>query len=168
MRHRDLNFRQNEGVKPKGFFIKFGAPIMKLNSRFFVSWLLGSVLMYTLFYSWHGIFLNDFKKINFPFTWLIIFTSIAYITISFVLYAVYESKPMKNVFNFFVRGILSGLLVGFIIFVVSTVVTISISRNLSAEHLMLDCVWQMVEQTIGGLLLGVVKVFVTDARHEEV
>jgi hypothetical protein len=141
---------------------------MKLNSRFFVSWILGSVLMYMLFYTWHGVFLNDFKKINFPFSWLIIFTSIAYITISFVLYAVYESKPMKNVYNFFVRGILSGALLGFIIFVISTVVTISISRNLSAEHLMLDCVWQMVEQTIGGILLGVVKVFVTDARHEEV
>lgn len=167
MSPRGLNFRQNGRVKPKGFFVIFVFRIMKLNTRFFVSWILGSVLMYTLFYSWHGIFLNDFKKINFPFTWLIIFTSIAYITISFVLYAVYESKPMKNVYNFFVRGILSGLLLGFIIFVVSTVVTISISRNLSAEHLMLDCVWQMVEQAIGGLLLGAVKVFVTDVRHEE-
>jgi len=140
---------------------------MKLNSRFFVSWILGSVLMYALFYMWHGIFLNDFKKITFPFSWLIIFTSIAYITISFVLYAVYESKPMKNVYNFFLRGALSGVLVGFIIFVVSTVVTISISRNLSAQHLMLDCVWQMAEQSIGGLFLGVVKVFVIDVRHEE-
>jgi CDP-diglyceride synthetase len=140
---------------------------MKLNSRFFASWILGSILMYALFYTWHGVFLNDFKKISFPFTWLIIFTSIAYITISFVLYAVYESKPMKNVYNFFFRGILSGALVGFIIFVISTVVTISISRNLSAEHLMLDCVWQMTEQTIGGILLAVVKVFVADHRHEE-
>ncbi len=140
---------------------------MKLNTRFFVSWILGSVLMYILFYMWHGVFLNDFKKINFPFTWLIIFTSIAYITISFLLYAVYESKPMKNIFNFFVRGIFSGLLVGFVIFVISTVVTISISRNLSAQHLMLDCAWQMVEQTFGGLLLGLVKVFVTDHRTEE-
>lgn len=140
---------------------------MKLNTRFFVSWILGSVLMYTLFYTWHGVFLNDFKKISFPFTWLIIFTSIAYITISFLLYAVYESKPMKNIYNFFIRGIFSGLLVGFVIFVVSTVVTISISRNLSAQHLMLDCVWQMVEQTLGGLLLGLVKMFVVDHRTEE-
>ena len=149
------------------FFFKFGAHNMKLNTRFFASWMLGSILMYALFYTWHGIFLNDFLKISFPFTWLIIFTSIAYVTISFVLYAVYESKPMKNIYNFFVRGIISGVLVGFIIFVVSTVVTISISRNLSAQHLMLDCIWQMLEQTIGGLLLAVVKVFVVDQRHEE-
>jgi hypothetical protein len=149
------------------FFIKFGILIMKLNTRFYVSWILGSVLMYSLFYMWHGVFLNDFKKISFPFTWLIIFTSIAYITISFLLYAVYESKPMKNVYNFFVRGIFSGLLLGFVIFAISTVVTISISRHLSAQHLMLDCVWQMVEQTIGGLLLGLVRVFVTDHRTEE-
>lgn len=150
------------------FFSKFGTQFMKLNTRFYVSWILGSVLMYTLFYMWHGVFLNDFKKINFPFTWLIIFTSIAYITISFLLYAIYESKPMKNVYNFFIRGIFSGLLLGFVIFVVSTVVTISISRNLTAKHLMLDCVWQMAEQTIGGLLLGLVKVFVTDHRTEEI
>lgn len=150
------------------FFSKFGTQIMKLNTRFYVSWILGSVLMYTLFYTWHGVFLNDFKKINFPFTWLIIFTSIAYITISFLLYAIYESKPMKNVYNFFIRGVFSGLLLGFVIFAISTVVTISISRNLSAQHLMLDCVWQMTEQTIGGLLLGLVKVFVTDHRTEEV
>jgi hypothetical protein len=140
---------------------------MKLNTRFYVSWILGSVLMYSLFYMWHGVFLNDFKKITFPFTWLILFTSIAYITISFLLYAVYESKPMKNVYNFFVRGIFSGLLLGFVIFVISIVVTISISRHLTAQHLMLDCAWQMVEQTLGGLLLGLVKVFIADHRTEE-
>ncbi len=140
---------------------------MKLNTRFFISWILGSIVMYALFYMWHGVFLNDFKKINFPMTWLLIFTSVAYITISFLTYAVFESKPMKNVYNFFVRGIMSGALVGFIIFIVSTVVTISISRHLSAQHLILDCVWQITEQTIGGILMATVKVFVIDHQHEE-
>ncbi len=140
---------------------------MKFNTRFFVSWILGSIIMYALFYMWHGVFLNDFKKINFPLTWLLIFTAIAYVTISFLTYAVYESKPMKNIYNFFVRGITAGALVGFIIFVVSTVVTISISRNLSAKHLVFDCIWQITEQTIGGIVMAVVKVFVIDFSHEE-
>ena len=141
--------------------------IMKLNLRFFISWILGAVLMYVLFYIWHGVFLNDFKKINFPLTWLLIFTSVAYITISFLLYAVYESKPMRNIYNFFFRGVISGALVGFIIFIISTVVTISISRQLTPEHLMFDCIWQIAEQTCGGLLMALVKVFVIDFRHEE-
>jgi hypothetical protein len=140
---------------------------MKVNLRFFISWILGSVVMYSLFYMWHGVFLNDFKKINFPLTWLLFFTSIAYLTISFLIYAAFESKPMKNIYNFFVRGIVTGIFVGFIIFIVSTVVTISISRHLTAQHLMLDCIWQITEQTIGGILMATVKVFVTDHHHEE-
>lgn len=140
---------------------------MKLNLRFFISWILGAVFMYLLFYVWHGVFLNDFKKINFPLTWLLIFTGVAYATISFLLYAVYESKPMRNIYNFFLRGIVSGALVGFIIFIISTVVTISISRHLTAQHLMFDCIWQITEQTFGGLLMALVKVFVLDNRYEE-
>jgi hypothetical protein len=140
---------------------------MKINLRFFVSWIFAAVLMYVLFYTWHGIFLNDFKKISFPLSWLLFFTSIAYITISFITYSVFESKPLKNVYNFFVRGILSGALVGFIIFIVSTVVTISISRQLTPEHLAFDCVWQIAEQTIGGMSMALVKVFVSDHQHEE-
>ncbi len=124
--------------------------------------------MYLLFYLWHGIFLNDFKKINFPFEWLIVFTAVAYIVISFVLYAVYESRPLKNIYNFFIRGVAAGVITGFIIFIVSIVVTISISKNLSPKHLMLDCIWQLCEQTVGGLTLATVKAFVPDFRHEEI
>jgi len=140
---------------------------MKLNLRFFTSWIIGSVLMYALFYLWHGVFLNDFKKINFPVSWLLIFTSVAYVTISFITYSVFESKPLKNIYNFFVRGIAAGAFVGFIIFIISTVVTISISRQLTPQHLMLDCIWQITEQTIGGISIAVVKVFVSDHQHEE-
>lgn len=149
------------------YWLNLHSKIMKLNLRFFVSWILGAIIMYALFYVWHGIFLNDFKKLSFPLSWLLIFTSIAYITISFVTFSVYESKPMKNVYNFFVRGLLSGALVGFIIFIISTVVTISISRNLSPEHLMLDCVWQISEQTVGGMVMALAKVFIVDHQHEE-
>jgi CDP-diglyceride synthetase len=140
---------------------------MKHNLRFFLSWVLGSVIMYALFYMWHGVFLNDFKKLSFPLTWLLIFTAVAYITISYVLYVVYESRPMKNIYNYFLRGIASGVFVGIIIFIVSTVVTISLSKNLSPKHLMLDCVWQIAEQTIGGLTFAALKAFVPDYAREE-
>ncbi len=140
---------------------------MKLNLKFFTSWIVGAVIMYSLFYLWHGVFLNDFKKINFPLTWLLIFTSVAYITISFLTFLVFESKPLKNIYNFFVRGLVAGALVGFVIFIVSTVVTISISRHLTPEHLMLDCIWQITEQTIGGLSMALIKVLITHHQHEE-
>jgi hypothetical protein len=116
---------------------------------------------------WHGVFLNDFKKINFPLSWLLVFTAIAYITISFILYVVYESRPMKNIYNYFMRGIASGIFVGLIIFIISTVVTISLSKNLSPKHLMLDCAWQIAEQTIGGMAFAFIKMFVPDYMHEE-
>ena len=140
---------------------------MKYNLRFFLSWILGSVIMYGLFYMWHGVFLNDFKKISFPITWLLIFTAVAYVTISYILYAVYESRPMKNIYNYFVRGIASGVFLGTIIFIISTVVTISLSKNLSPKHLMLDCAWQIAEQTIGGISLALIKMLVPDYVHEE-
>ena len=41
---------------------------MNLGIRFFISWILTALVMFTLFYYWHGVILNDFKRLNFPLT----------------------------------------------------------------------------------------------------
>ena len=39
---------------------------MKYTRRFWISWILTSVVMFTMSYVWHGLFLNDYELIAFP------------------------------------------------------------------------------------------------------
>jgi hypothetical protein len=140
---------------------------MKIGSRFFLSWIFSAVVMFTLFYIWHGIFLNDFKRIQFPISWFITFATLIYLIFGAGIYFLYEAQIMKKFDNFFLRGIITGLVAGFVLFMIATVVNISLTKNLSMKHLMVNCVWQMTEQTIGAIVVALFKVFVREPHLEE-
>ena len=65
---------------------------MKLGLRFFLSWILSAVSMFILFYLWHGVFLNDFKRIQFPLTWFVTFAAFSYLIIAAGMYFFFESR----------------------------------------------------------------------------
>ena len=75
---------------------------MKLGLRFFISWICSALVMFALFYTWHGIFLNDFKRINFPLGWFVMFAAVTYLLLSAAIYMLYESMLMKRIRNLFV------------------------------------------------------------------
>src|SRR4051812_8580233 len=122
---------------------------MKLGLRFFVSWIVCALVMFTLFYTWHGIFLNDFKRIQFPLAWFVTFAALTYLIVGAGICILFDSQVMKKIRNFFMRGIFCGLIAGFSIFMIATIVNISLTKHLSMQHLMMDCVWQMTEQVVG-------------------
>jgi hypothetical protein len=41
---------------------------------------------------------------------------------------------------------------------IAMIVNISLTRHLSIQHLMIDCVWQMTEQVIGTLVVVLFKI----------
>ena len=139
---------------------------MKLSLRFFLSWIFSAIVMFTLFYVWHGLFLNDFKRIQFPLIWFVSFAAFTYLLFGAGIYFLYEGQIMKKVRNFFVRGLLCGVIAGFSLFMIATIVNISLTRHLSMQHLMMDCVWQMTEQIMGALVIVFFKIVIHEPQAE--
>lgn len=141
---------------------------MRISLRFFLSWIFSAVVMFTLFYVWHGIFLNDFKRIEFPLTWFVSFAAFTYLLFGSGIYFLYESHLMKKIKNFFIRGIVCGAIAGFSLFVITTIVNISLTKNLSVQHLMMDCIWQMSEQIVGAMVIVFFKIIIHEPQVEHV
>ena len=141
---------------------------MKINVRFYVSWLLSALVMFILFYLWHGVFLNDFQRLNFPLTWFVTFAAITYLLFGAGIYLLYESSIMKKVNNLFVRALICGLIAGFSLFMIATIVNISLTKHLSMQHLMVDCIWQITEQIMGAMVVVLVRGFIHDRQAEPI
>ncbi|MBX3164215.1 MAG: hypothetical protein KF900_07010 [Bacteroidetes bacterium] len=139
---------------------------MKLGLRFYLSWISSAIVMFVLFYLWHGTFLNDFKRIQFPVSWLITFAVFTYLVLGAGIYLLYESRIMKTFRNFIVRGLICGAVAGFSLFVIATIVNISLTQHLSSKHLLIDCAWQMVEQIFGAMVIVAFKIFIHEPLEE--
>jgi hypothetical protein len=139
---------------------------MKLGLRFFLSWIFSAIVMFTLFYVWHGIFLNDFKRIQFPLPWFVTFAALTYLILGAGIFFLYESRAMKKVKSLALRAALCGLIGGFSLFMVATIVNISLTSRLSMQHLMIDCVWQMTEQVVGAMVIFLFKVVIHEPQVE--
>lgn len=141
---------------------------MVYSTRFYISWLLAAVFMYMAFYGWHGVFLNDIKHISFSKTLFLLLAALVYIAISFVLYWLYESTFLTKYIHYALfKGVVAGVLMGFMLFSLTTVLGISFTKNLTVEYMVADFVWQMTEQAIGGLVIGFGKLFIYEPVYEK-
>ncbi len=139
---------------------------MKLSLRFFLSWIVSAIVMFTLFYVWHGVFLNDFKRIQFPLAWFVTFAAFTYLIFGAGIFVLYEATVMKKIRNFFLRGVVCGIIAGFSLFMVATIVNISLTKHLSMQHLIIDCVWQMTEQIVGTMVIVLFKIVIHEPQVE--
>jgi CDP-diglyceride synthetase len=141
---------------------------MQYSLRFFISWILSAILMYAAFYVWHGIFLNDLNKLAFPKSLFLILAAVVYLIISYVLYRVYEMEFFENHFKqlLVLRGLICGVILGFILFAFVTVLGISFTKNFTFLNLALDFGWQIIEQLIGGFIIGLGKFFIFEPKLE--
>lgn len=135
-----------------------------LSKRFLISWLASSVIMFILFYVWHGLFLTDFARLSYPKEIFLIFSVFVYLIIGFIVSKAIDNKILEK--NFLrkplLRGLISGAVCGFAFFLMATVVGVSFSAGSRIQNLLLDVSWQVIEQAIGGLVVGIVHVFVFD------
>lgn len=141
--------------------------LMLYSFRFYLSWILAAVFMYVAFYFWHGVFLNDLSRISFPKVLFLTLTALVYLVISYIVYRTYETKFLqKHVSQPLLRGVVSGFLIGFILFSLVTVLGISFTKNINFTYIIADCAWQIAEQIIGGLLIGFCKIFIFEPIPE--
>lgn len=139
-----------------------------LNIRFFVAWILGALLMYSAFYLWHGVISTDFYRVQYPKGIFLGLAAVVYLIISFVLYKVFELKFWNKITtNLFVKGALTGAIIGFILFAFTLVIGVGFSGSYSMKILMVDLIWQIIEQSIGGLVVALAHLFIFVPHFEE-
>lgn len=139
-----------------------------LNLRFFIGWIVSAIVMYAAFYTWHGVLSTDFYRIQYPKGVFMVLAAVAYLVISFVLFKVFELKIWKKITsNLFVKGLFSGILLGFLLFAVVTVLGVGFSQTHSLKILGIDLVWQLIEQILGGTVVALAHLFIFVPEFEE-
>ena len=137
--------------------------------RFFLSWILSSVVMFSLSYLWHGIFLNDLERLSYPKEIFLTGSIITYLILGFLVTKIYLLKfPREISKKPLVRGIISGALVGISTYMVALVIGVSFSNELTPQYIFFDMAWQAVEQTFGGITVAFVYIWIYDGNPVEI
>ena len=122
-------------------------------TRYLIAFFLSTTVMMMASLLWHGILLNDLRNIPQPEFLFFSLWSLLYLVIGLVL-TIGISQLEKNGI-FILKPWFFGVLVGFFLYLIAFVLGISFKTN-GAEHIVVDFLWQMIEQGIGGFLVGFV------------
>lgn len=137
--------------------------------RFYVGWIISALLMYILFYVFHGILTNDLLKISMPQSVYLTVAGIVYLILGFgmsvLLDASFFKKEIKSIYT---RAFIAGPLVGIFLYAVALIVGVSFSAKFSVVNMLVDVSWQIVEQTVGIVFIAFVKIIAFDPNEIEV
>lgn len=135
-----------------------------ISKRFFISCLASSLIMFILSYVWHGIILTDFSRLSYSKHLFLFFAALVYLIIGFVVAKSIDFKILEKHFKRkpILRGAISGAICGVAFFLIATVVGVSFSTGSKLENMLLDVTWQTIEQTIGGVVVGLTHIFIYD------
>lgn len=133
-----------------------------LTKRFFISWIASSLLMFLLSYVWHGIFLTDLSRLSYPKGLFLLFAAVVYLIIGFIVTKAMDFKIFDKYLKRkpIVRGLLAGACCGIAFFMIATVVGVSFSTGSKLENMLLDVIWQLIEQSMGGLVVGIIRILI--------
>jgi hypothetical protein len=120
-------------------------------------WLLSTVSMYVVSYLWHGLALTDLQELAIPLGLYLALAAIVYLVIGLILTigvhkaVQYEYVSLKGPFP--LTSALLGAAVGFFVYLVIFVMGMTFTKH-GMMHVVVDIVWQMFEQGIGGLAVS--------------
>jgi len=134
-----------------------------LKKRFLLSWLLSSILMFALSMFWHGFILNDLKFIPQPHSLFYSLAALAYIVIGFTITFVFTYLSMG--IGIKLKGSLMGIALGFFIYLIAFVLGVSF-KGAGTQHIVVDFLWQMIEQGVGGGIVG--SVYALARRRDQI
>ncbi|MES1222956.1 MAG: hypothetical protein ABUT20_46115 [Bacteroidota bacterium] len=133
-----------------------------LTKRFFISWIMSAIVMFSLSYLWHGIFLNDFSRLNYPKQVFFVIAIMVYLIISMGIAVVYSHHRLDGMKKQPLRkGLIVGAAFGFALYMITLVIGVSFTRTMTLGNIMFDCGWQMLEQAVGGVVVGFASVVVS-------
>ncbi len=117
-----------------------------------------AAVMFALSYVWHGVLLNDYANIRIPMWLYFLLSSIVYVLIGLVISLLFRYTYIPEIKH---RGLLIGASLGFFIYMIAFVLGVSYSQS-SVSHIAVDFVWQMIEQGIGGVSVGLCYRLISD------
>ena len=133
---------------------------------FFASWIASSLVMFSLSYLWHGVFLNDLQRLPYPKEIFLTGSAVTYLILGFLITKIYLLNFPKNIARQpLLRGLISGSVLGVCTYVVALVVGVSFSNKLTPTYILFDILWQTFEQTVGGITVTVVFIGIYGEEH---
>jgi len=136
--------------------------------KLLLSWLLSSAVMFGLFYLWHAYLLTDIHDVEYSITLFLILTGIVYLLLGGALYGILNYLVTNKLFDFNNKfpwkSMLVGAILGFSVYLITFILGLSFSPH-GLEHILVDFVWQMFEQAMGGLVVALA--FIYDARRAQ-
>jgi len=124
-----------------------------LRTRYLIAFLLSTTAMMLCSLLWHGILLNDLRNIPQPEILFFSLWSLLYIAVGFGLTVAVNLLARNE--RFILKPWITGALTGFFLYLVAFVLGISF-KTTGAEHIVADFLWQMIEQGMGGAIVGFV------------
>lgn len=120
-------------------------------TRFIWSWIAAALAMLMLSYVWHGLILNDFRNLSLSLPHFLGLSVVAYFFISAILNIVLHYIMVEEVA--ITKGVLVGAAFGFFLYL--AVYTLGLAYHARGmKHLVIDFVWQMIEQGAGAFVIG--------------
>jgi MFS family permease len=117
--------------------------------------------MFAISYVWHGVVLNDFDRISYPFQVYLVSAAVVYLVVGFLMCRIFIAEFLDRYAEKAIpRGLMTGAGLGVIVFMSTLVFGVSFSQGFDPKFLVMDLVWQIFEQTLGGLVIGMVYMFV--------
>ena len=136
---------------------------------FLIGWIVSALLMYALFYLFHGILTNDMIKISIPRSVFLTIAGVVYLLLALGMSVLLEASFFKReVKSVYARAFIAGPLTGIFLYSVALIVGISFSAKFTLVHMLVDVGWQVCEQTVGLLVIAFVKVLTFDPNEIEV
>ncbi|MES2836986.1 MAG: hypothetical protein V4667_05650 [Bacteroidota bacterium] len=138
------------------------------SKRFFVGWIVSAIVMFSLSYVWHGVILTDFQRISYPFSVFLIIAILVYLIIGFAISTAmvkinserFKRKPIQ-------RALIYSSALGVFLYLVAMVVGVSFMKNVSVPFILIDLSWQIIEQSFGGLVIGLAYYFIYEPQHDD-
>ncbi|MFN3875236.1 MAG: hypothetical protein ACK4L7_04910 [Flavobacteriales bacterium] len=122
-----------------------------------VPWLLSAAVMYGLSYLWHGVILSDFQDLRIPRPLYFSLAAVVYLVLGLVqtllTHKAVEQEWVSLKGPFPLAAMLLGAPVGFFVYLVIFTLGMSFAKH-GIEHIVVDVLWQMVEQALGGLMVS--------------
>jgi hypothetical protein len=132
--------------------------------RFMIAWITSAVVMFGCSYLWHGVVLNDYARISYPRGIFLIAAACVYLFMAFLLTRLYHIRLLDKIsFHPLVRGPLAGAVTGLMVYMMAIVVGVTASYGADFQYMLFDVIWQVIEQSIGGLVTGLVFFFIYEA-----
>lgn len=125
--------------------------------RILFPWLLSALVMMGISYVWHGVALTDIADLRMDMWLYFTLTGLAYLLIGLVLtfgmhfLLAREWISMKTAFP--AKAMMAGAVAGVGVYLVVLASGLSFASH-GIQHVVVDLVWQVVEQAVGGLMVG--------------